>query len=89
MAYQYGYWRVCRIPWITINIADLSAIRGERDFIMATMRKPITITYDYLYGSSRSQIKAYTAETYEDYHRVVRILHENEDIYKVISVIRG
>lgn len=53
------------------------------------MDRPITIVYDWLYnepfGSTR---KTYTALTYEDYHRVVRLLHENEDIYRVISVTR-
>lgn len=53
------------------------------------MMKPITIVYDWMYkepfGCKR---KVYTAETYEDYHRVVRILHENEDQYKVVSVTR-
>ena len=54
------------------------------------MKRPITITYDWLYdepfGGKR---ESYTCETYEDYHRVVRILHENEDKYRVISVTRG
>jgi len=53
------------------------------------MPRPITIVYDWLYnepfGATR---KVYTAETYEDYHRVVRLLHEHEDVYKVISVSR-
>ena len=53
------------------------------------MSKPITIIYDWLYNETfGAKREAYTAETYEDYHRVVRILHENEDKYKVISVTR-
>ncbi len=54
------------------------------------MRRPITITYDWLYNEPffSPLRRTYTAETYEDYHRVVRILHENEDKYKVISVTR-
>ncbi len=54
------------------------------------MARPITVVYDWLYndplfGGLR---RTYTAETYEDYHRVVRILHENEDEYRVVSVTR-
>ena len=53
------------------------------------MRKPITIVYDWLYNEPFwCRRETYTAETYEDYHRVVRILHENKDKYKVISVTR-
>lgn len=50
---------------------------------------PITIIYDFLfnepYGCER---KAYTAKTYEDYNRIVRILHENPEKYKVVSVTK-
>lgn len=53
------------------------------------MDRPITIVYDWLYnepfGGGRFE---HTCETYEEYHRVVRILHENENDYKVVSVTR-
>jgi hypothetical protein len=53
------------------------------------MRKPITVVYDWLYNEPYGCRRlSYTAETYEDWHRVVRILHENEDKYRVISVTR-
>lgn len=54
------------------------------------MARPITIEYIWLYNEPffEGRREKYTAETYEDYHRVVRILHENEDKYKVISVTR-
>ncbi len=59
------------------------AVNGKK------MRKPITIIYDWLYANPFGAIRReYTAETYEDYHRVVRILHEHEDKYKVVSVTR-
>lgn len=48
-----------------------------------TMKKPITLTYEF-----DGAIRVYTATTYEDWHRVVRILHENTEHYKVISVKR-
>lgn len=55
----------------------------------AKMKKPITIKYIWLYNEPFGGYqREYTAETYEDYHRVVRILHENEDTYKVVSVTR-
>lgn len=53
------------------------------------MRKPITVVYDWLYNEPYGcRRRTYTAETYEDWHRVVRILHENEEKYRVISVTR-
>ena len=53
------------------------------------MSRPITIVYDWLYNEPfGARRESYTAETYEDYHRVVRILHEHEDLYKVVSVTR-
>lgn len=53
------------------------------------MRKPITIVYDWLYNEPfGSERRTYTAETYEDYHRVVRILHEHPEDYKVVSITR-
>ena len=53
------------------------------------MKKPITIVYDWLYNEPfGGRRETYTAETYEDYHRVVRILHENKDKYRVVSVTR-
>lgn len=54
---------------------------------MTEMKKPITLTYDWnVCGEWERRI--YTATTYEDWHRVVRILHENEDKYKVVKVER-
>ena len=47
------------------------------------MEKPIMLTYEF-----DGEVKVYTATTYDDWHRVVRILHENENHYKVISVTR-
>ncbi len=65
------------------EMTKAEAVQGKK------MRKPITIIYDWLYNEPFGALrKEYTAETYEDYHRVVRILHENEDKYKVVSVIR-
>jgi len=53
------------------------------------MRKPITIRYVWLYKEPfGGYAREHTSYTYEDYHRVVRILHEHEDKYKVISVKR-
>lgn len=52
-----------------------------------TMEKPITVTYDFKIGNDFIR-KSYTATTYEDWHRVVRVLHENKDHYKVVSVTR-
>ena len=53
------------------------------------MLKPITIKYRWLYNEPfGGYYREYTAKTYEDYHRVVRLLHENEDKYKVVSVTR-
>lgn len=52
---------------------------------MKTMKKAITLTYDFKVGNEWLR-KTYTATTYEDWHRVVRILHENEHEYKVVSV---
>ena len=53
------------------------------------MKKPITIAYKWLYNEPfGGYYREHTSETYEDYHRVVRILHENENEYKVISVTR-
>lgn len=51
------------------------------------MKKPITITYDFKIGNEWVR-RLYTFTTYEDYHRVVRILHENTDHYKVVNVER-
>lgn len=59
--------------------------RGEE----TVMPRPITVTYDWLYNEPFvGRRESYTAETYEDYHRIVRILHENPDKYKVVSVHR-
>lgn len=53
------------------------------------MRRPITITYDWLYNDPFGAIRrVHRCETFEEYHRVVRILHEHEDKYKVIKVVR-
>ena len=53
------------------------------------MKKPITIVYDWLYNEPFGGRRiSHTSETYEDYHRVVRILHENEEKYRVVSVTR-
>ena len=51
------------------------------------MPKAIEISYKFNVGGEWID-KNYTATTYEDYHRVVRILHENEDHYKVVNVRR-
>ena len=51
------------------------------------MKKPITLTYDFKVGSEWIR-KTYIAKTYEDWHRIVRILHENKDHYKVVKVER-
>lgn len=53
------------------------------------MKKAITIVYDWLYNDPFGAVRrSHTCTTYEEYHRVVRILHENEDKYKVVSVTR-
>ena len=54
---------------------------------MTEMKKPITLTYDFKVGNDWVR-RMYTATTYEDWHRVVRILHENEEHYKVVNVER-
>ena len=51
------------------------------------MLKAIEINYKFNVGGEWIH-NNYTATTYEDYHRVVRILHENEDHYKVVNVRR-
>lgn len=56
-----------------------------------TMRTPITIVYDFLpnhpFGGYRA---TYTCYTYEEYERIVRVLHEDtENKYKVVSVTKG
>ena len=54
------------------------------------MAKPITVEYLWLYNEPFGGYhRVHTSYTYEDYHRVVRILHEHEDKYKVLSVKRG
>ncbi len=56
---------------------------------MGKKRRPITITYNWLYNESfGGLVREHKCDTYKEYHRVVRILHENEDKYKVISVVR-
>lgn len=53
------------------------------------MPKPITVVYDWLYNEPFGrERRSYTAKTYEDWHRVVRVLRENEDKFKVVSVTR-
>ena len=53
------------------------------------MNKPITIVYDWLYNEPFGCRRVtYIAETYEDYHRVVRLLHEHTDVYRVVNVSR-
>lgn len=49
--------------------------------------KAIKLNYKFRIGESWIN-KSYIATTYEDYHRIVRILHENEEHYRVISVRR-
>ena len=51
------------------------------------MLKAIEITYKFNVGGEWVD-KNYTVTTYEDYHRVVRILHENDNHYKVVNVRR-
>lgn len=53
------------------------------------MSRPITVTYEWLHRNSHyNEVCSYTAETYEDWHRVVRLLHENTDSFRVLSVKR-
>lgn len=61
------------LHWISVKGNNMEKI----------MEKPITLTYEF-----DGEVKVYTATTYDDWHRVVRILHENENHYKVISVTR-
>ena len=57
--------------------------------VETVMPRPITVTYAWLYNEPfGGRRESYTAETYEDYHRIVRILHEFPDKYKVVSVNR-
>lgn len=54
------------------------------------MRTPITIVYDFLpdhpFGGYRA---TYTCYTYEEYDRIVRLIHEDpEKKYKVVSVTK-
>lgn len=51
------------------------------------MLKPITITYDFKIGNDFIR-RQHLCETYEEYNRCVRILHENEEHYKVVDVKR-
>lgn len=62
---------------------------GREDQQGKPMKKPITIKYHWLYNEPfGGYVLEHVSYTYEDYHRVVRILHENEDKYKVIKVTR-
>ena len=64
-------------------------IATKQETTQTKMPKPITIVYDWLYNEPFGGYRReYTAETYEDYHRVVRILHENKEKYRVVTVTR-
>ena len=69
---------------MVIHMAKAKKNAGEK-----MMPKPITIVYDWLYNEPFGGFRMeHTSETYEDYHRVVRILHENKEKYRVVSVTR-
>lgn len=51
------------------------------------LRKPVMIVYDWLYSEPFGcERKTYVAETYGDYQRVMRIINENKDEYRLVSV---
>lgn len=51
------------------------------------LSKPVMIVYDWPYSEpSWCERKTYVAETYGDYQRVMRIINENKDEYRLVSV---
>lgn len=82
----------CYIDYVNANTAAEAKKIYRAELKMnkkaTPMKRPITLTYDFLVGKTWIR-KVYTSTTYEDYHRVVRVLHDNPDHYKVVSVTRA
>lgn len=53
------------------------------------MAEPITVTYVWIYNEPFGYKKiSYTATTHEDYQRIMKILEQNEDKLRIVSVAK-